>query len=88
MLLACKSLLQGHAERAALMQGGIIGHIAREFVSCNAVYEGPSGNAICGQIGLTIEAEAEGYQYWDDVLTENDITIISGSYAILTGMYV
>ena len=86
-LLACKSLLQGRAGRAALMRGGIIGRIAREFVSYDAVYEGPSGDAIRGQVGLAIEAEAEGYQYWDDVLTENDITIICGSYAIPTGMY-
>jgi hypothetical protein len=32
-------------------------------------------------------AEWEGYNYWDDDLTENEVAIIIGTYSMYTGEY-
>ncbi len=38
--------------------------------------------------GFVIPSEHQGYSYWDDDLSENEIAIIIGTYTMYTGKYV
>ncbi|KAF5327760.1 hypothetical protein D9619_004080 [Psilocybe cf. subviscida] len=84
-MLAAKALLQGPAGRVALMRGGIIGRIARQFVSEDSVFKGPSEKVRREFCGLVVDSEARGYQYWDDILTEDNLLVICGQYEVYTG---
>ncbi|KAF5328348.1 hypothetical protein D9619_013349 [Psilocybe cf. subviscida] len=84
-MLTCKARLQGPAGRAALLQGGIIARIAREFVSIEAVLDGPSAGAVEKSLGLVVDSESFDHQYRDDALSEEDIYLICGSYTVYTG---
>lgn len=86
-MLSAKSLLQGLVGRAALMRGGIVGRIARMFLSVDCVFDGPSYAVRRDFFGFACDSEMKGFQYWDDVLTEDDFAIICGSYTVYTGEF-
>ena len=62
-LLDIKSMLQSYRGRAALLRGGIIGRIAREFLDADQVLEGPSLEATYRRYGLCVETEDGQHEY-------------------------
>jgi hypothetical protein len=83
-MLICKTILN-KIGRAALLRGGILGRIAREFLSIDTPLDGPSGWAAVDRKGFCIKAENIGYEYWDDELTEDEVAMICGTYKLYTG---
>ncbi|KJA18103.1 hypothetical protein HYPSUDRAFT_145454, partial [Hypholoma sublateritium FD-334 SS-4] len=84
-LLQIKYLLRTLPGRAALLRGGIVGRIAREFLRPYEVLDGPSVEATFARNGLCVDAKDGGNEYWDDDLTEQEIAIICGTYVMYTG---
>ena len=78
-------MLQSYRGRAALLRGGIIGRIAREFLDADQVLEGPSLEATYRRYGLCVETEDGQHEYCDDDLTEKEIATICGTYIMYTG---
>lgn len=83
-LLRTRYLLQTLPGRAALLSGGIIGRIAREFLQPDEVLDGPSVEATFARNGLCVDAEDGKNEYWDDDLTEKERAIICGTYIMYT----
>jgi hypothetical protein len=75
-------LHQPHA-RAALLKGGIIWHLAKEFLDNEAVLMGPSEHALHGILGMFT---CNGTKFCDDQLTESEMDLISGVYKVYTGV--
>lgn len=86
-LLETKAVVRTHQGRAALLRGGIIGRIAREFLDTDAVLDGPSLEATYCRNGLCVNAEDGQHEFWDDDLTENEIATICGTYLMYTGKF-
>ncbi|KJA24793.1 hypothetical protein HYPSUDRAFT_200342 [Hypholoma sublateritium FD-334 SS-4] len=84
-LLETRALVRTHQGRAALLRGGIIGRIAREFLDTDDVLDGPSLEATYCRHGLCVNAEDGEHELWDDDLTENEIATICGTYLMYTG---
>ena len=85
-MLQCQTVLSSPQGRAALLSGGIITRIAKEFISNDRVYEGPSVEVTAHQVGYLVPSE-DGIRLCDDNLTEHEIAIICGTYSLYTGMY-
>ena len=68
-----------------MLRGGILSRIAQEFLSLDQVLSGPSVEVTLHKAGFVTPAEKQGYSYWDDDLTENEIAIIIGTYKVYTG---
>ncbi|KJA13338.1 hypothetical protein HYPSUDRAFT_103260, partial [Hypholoma sublateritium FD-334 SS-4] len=83
-LLQTTYLLRTLPGRAALLSGGIIGRIAREFLQPNEVLDGPSVEATFARKGLCVNAEDGENEYWDDDLTEQEKATICGTYIMYT----
>jgi len=79
------TLLKSPRARAALLQGGIIGRIAREHIGLESATLGPSSAVTVHRLGVHLTTR-DGGQFWDDDLTENEIGIICGVYRCFTGM--
>ena len=73
---------QGHA---AVLRGGILSQIAQEFLSIDAVLDGPSIEASKYYSGFVSPSEYEGMSYWDDEPTEEEVSIICGTYIVYNG---
>lgn len=86
-LLQTKYLLQTLPGRAALLLGGIIGRVAREFLQPYEVLDGPSVEATFARNGLRVDAKDGENEYWDDDLTEQEMAIICGTYIMYTGEF-
>ncbi len=84
-LLQTKYVLQTLPGRAALLEGGIIGRVAREFLQADSVLDGPSVEATYSRSGLCVDAEDDENEYWDDELSERERAIICGTYIMYTG---
>lgn len=84
-LLHTKYLLWTLPGRAALLSGGIIGRIAREFLLPDDVLDGPSVEATYIRKGFCVKANDGQNEYWDDDLTEQEKAIICGTYIMYTG---
>ena len=84
-MLKCKQVLSTPQGRAALLQGGIVGRIAREFLSLDSALEGPSVEVTKYRAGVMIDSHMRGYQYWDDSLSDLEIGVICGTYVLYTG---
>ena len=76
---------RGHA---ALLQGGIVGRIAKEYLSINGVLAGPSLEVIAHHAGYLGPSGTTGILYCDDELTQNEIADICGTYTLYTGKLV
>ena len=77
------SFLRRPHARAALLKGGIIWRLAREFLDNEAVLMGPSEHALHGILGTFT---CDGAKFCDDQLTEGEMDLISGVYKVYTGV--
>ena len=87
-MLACQlvlTLLQGWT---ALLRGGIIGCIAKEFLSIDGVLDGPSVEVTVHQVGYIALSGNDNTRFCDNQLTDNEITIICGTYLLYTGEFI
>ncbi|KAF6759911.1 hypothetical protein DFP72DRAFT_884649 [Ephemerocybe angulata] len=76
------SLLQLPRMRAAGMRGGYVWRLTREYVSFGAVFDGPKESS--AQV-IVREATEDKQSFVDDVLLENDIALIVGTYKVAGG---
>ncbi|KAK0185699.1 hypothetical protein F5146DRAFT_937387, partial [Armillaria mellea] len=80
----CRNFLTSQRGRAALLAGGILGHIAKDFISDDEVYPGPSHDIF--KTGLSFVADGEmAPTFWDDALTDDEINLLCGVYKVDTG---
>jgi hypothetical protein len=85
-MLQCQTVLSSAQGRAALLRGGIVGRIAKEFISNDRVYEGPSVEVTAHRVGYLVPS-GEGICLCDDDLTEHEVAIICGTYSLYTSKY-
>ncbi|KAJ6529979.1 hypothetical protein B0H10DRAFT_1862057 [Mycena sp. CBHHK59/15] len=69
--------------RAALLYGGIVGHLTREAISNDEVMKGPSDDAPI--TGICLCNSSSMAASWDDQLTEEELDLICGVYHTATG---
>ncbi|KAF8157403.1 hypothetical protein BJ912DRAFT_867269 [Pholiota molesta] len=84
-MLQCKSLLSSPRGRAAILMGGIVGRIAKEYISVDAVLHGPSIEITTHHVGYFGPSASGDRRYCDDELTEHEIAVICGTYTMYTG---
>ena len=77
-------LLSSPRGRAALLEGGIVGRIAKEHLGHDCAALGPSSAVTVHRNGFSLMDA--GVTYWDDKLTDDEIHIICGLYYCYTGM--
>ena len=86
-MLACQSVLKSPHGRAALLRGGIIGRIAKEFLSIDGVLSGPSVEVTAHRVGYIAPSGNDNTRFCDDELTDNEIATICGTYSLYTGEF-
>jgi hypothetical protein len=86
-MLACQSVLKSPQGRAALLRGGIVGRIAKEYLSKDGVLDGPSIEVTVHQVGYVAPSGTSQTSFCDDQLTDNEIAIICGTYSLYTGKF-
>ena len=84
---ACQSVLSSPQGRAALLRGGIVGRIAKEFLSVDGVLDGPSVEVTAHRVGYIALSGKDDSRYCDDQLTANEIAIICGTYSLYSGKF-
>jgi hypothetical protein len=84
-MLRAQSVLSQPQGRAALLKGGIIWRIAKEFLSGDGVLAGPSVEVTVHRVGYMHASGTPTIHYCDDELTENEIATICGTYSLYTG---
>ena len=84
---ACQSVLTSPQGRAALLRGGIVGRIAKEFLSVDGVLDGPSVEVTAHRVGYMAPSGNDSTKFCDDELTDNEIAIICGTYSLYTGKF-
>jgi len=82
---ACQSVLTSPQGRAALLRGGIVGRIAKEYLSNDSVLDGPSVEVTVHRIGYHVPSSNSDIHWCDDELTEDEIAVICGTYSLYTG---
>ena len=70
-----------------MLQGGIIGRIAKEYLSIDGVLAGPSLEVTAHRAGYLGFSGTTGILYCDDELTQNEIDDICGTYTLYTGKH-
>ncbi|KAF8185393.1 hypothetical protein BJ912DRAFT_852706 [Pholiota molesta] len=85
-MLRCQAVLSQPQGRAALLKGGIIWRIAKQFLSSDGVLDGPSVEVTSHRVGYSHASGTPKVQYCDDDLTENEIGIICGTYSLYTSL--
>ena len=83
--LQCKAVLTSPQGRAAVLYGGIVGRLVREFLSKDAILKGPSIQAKRHRGDVYKSTQHPGHSYWDDTLTQDEIAVICGTYVLYTG---
>jgi hypothetical protein len=78
-------LLSSPRGRAALLEGGIVGRIAKEHLGHDCAALGPSSAVTVRRDGFSFEDATNG-TYWDDALSKEEIHIVCGLYRCYTGM--
>ncbi|KAK7018112.1 hypothetical protein VNI00_018371 [Paramarasmius palmivorus] len=75
--------------RSAVLRGGILARIARPFVHDQSVLNGPSDSIItsAGIALCVLDNDQSVNAFWDDDLTDDDISIICGVYDVGTGQF-
>jgi hypothetical protein len=86
-MLACQFVLTSPQGRAALLRGGIIGRIAKEYLSKDGVLDGPSVEVTAHRVGYIAPSGNDNTRFCDDQLTDNEIAIICGTYSLYTGEF-
>ncbi|CAA7261107.1 unnamed protein product [Cyclocybe aegerita] len=84
-MLECRALLGRPQGQAAILRGGIVGRIAREFGSKESGLQGPSIEVTVHHLGYFVPSKHDGYFYWDDDLTGEEIACLCGTYCLYTG---
>ena len=87
-MLRCQAVLSLPQGRAALLQGGIVGRIAKVYLSVDGALAGPSLEVTAHRVGYLGSSGTTGILYCDDELTENEIAAICGTYTLYTGKLV
>ena len=67
-MLQCQTVLSSPQGRAALLQGGIVAHIAKEYISNDCAYKGPLVEVTSHQVGYLVPS-SDGIHLCDDELT-------------------
>jgi hypothetical protein len=80
------SILSSQRGRAALLCGGIVWRLAKDFLSADAVLQGPSPAATVHRWGFKAATSREDCKLHDDDLSELDLDLICGVYRCYTGM--
>lgn len=79
----CNSFFHSSRGRAAILAGGLIARLARDYVDMSEIYYGPSND-------VTTDGKCYYHEhtmgYWDDCLTEHEVDLICGVYRVDTGM--
>jgi hypothetical protein len=70
----------------ALLEGGLIGQIAKEHLGHHSAALGPSSAVTNHRQGFSV-MDTAGITYWDDRLTDDEIHLICGMYHCYTGTY-
>jgi hypothetical protein len=86
-MLACQSVLTSSQGRAALLRGGIVRCIAKEYISIDGVLDGPSVKVTCHRVGYIALSGNDKTRFCDNQLTDNEIAIICGTYSLYTGKF-
>jgi hypothetical protein len=86
-MLACQSVLTSPQGRAALLRGGIVGRIAKEYLSKDGVLHGPSVEVTAHRVGFIAPSGNGNTRFCDDQLTDNEIATICGTYSLYTGEF-
>ena len=81
-----KQLLATPRARAAILQGGIVGRLAKEHLEVDSVMFGPSSSVTTHRLGYSFEAS--GITYWDDGLSGDELAVICGLYCCYTGRFI
>ena len=84
-MMQCKVLLTSSCGRAAMLKGGIVGRIAKEYLSVDSVLHGPSVEITTHCVGYFGPVASGDKRYCDDELTAHEIAVICGTYTIYTG---
>ena len=87
-MLRCQAVLSLPQGCAALLQGGIVGRIAKEYLSIDGVLAGPSLEVTVHRVGYLGSSGNAGLLYCDNELTENEIAAICRTYILYTGKFV
>ncbi|KAE9392365.1 hypothetical protein BT96DRAFT_830746 [Gymnopus androsaceus JB14] len=81
---ALEDLLCSPWGRAAMLKGGIVAHLAEDFLTVEDVGHGPSDDVL--QFGhCQKSSENPSLGYWDDELTSEELDLISGVYRVDSG---
>jgi hypothetical protein len=80
-----EQLLATPRGRAAILQGGIVGRLAKEHLEVDSVTFGPSSSVTAHRLGFSVEVA--GITYWDDGLSDDELAIICGLYCCYTGIF-
>jgi hypothetical protein len=83
-----KQLLATPRARAAILQGGIVGRLAKEHLEVDSVTFGPSSSVTAYRLGCSVKDEDAGVTYWDDGLTDDELAVICGLYCCYTGTFI
>ncbi|KJA19399.1 hypothetical protein HYPSUDRAFT_143837 [Hypholoma sublateritium FD-334 SS-4] len=83
--MQCKVLLTSSRGRAAILKGGIVGRIAKEYLSVDSVLHGPSVEITTHRVGYFGPVASGDKRYCDDELTAHEIAVICGTYTLYTG---
>ena len=87
-MLRCQAVLSLPQGRAALLQGGVVGRIAKEYLSIDGVLAGPSLEVTVHRVGYLGFSGDANLLYCDDELTENEVAAICGTYTLYTVLIV
>ena len=68
----------------AFLWGGILGRIAKEYLSKDGVLDGPLIEITAHRVGYLGPSESNDIKYCDDQLMEDEIAIICGTYSLHT----
>ncbi|KAE9397085.1 hypothetical protein BT96DRAFT_823723, partial [Gymnopus androsaceus JB14] len=78
---ALQDLLRSPQQCVAMLQGGIVAHLAEDFLTVKDVGHGPSDDVL--QFGYCQKSsEDPSLGYWDDELTSKELDLISGVYRV------
>ncbi|KAE9388337.1 hypothetical protein BT96DRAFT_836390 [Gymnopus androsaceus JB14] len=83
--LHCNDLFRSAHGRVALLAGGVIARLARDYINAEDVYDGPMEDAragICSNWLLCVWDGNNDFAMWDNKLSEEEIELICGMYEI------
>jgi hypothetical protein len=83
------AILSGPRGRSALLRGGIVWRLAKDYLSHDATLEGPSHAVRAYRVGQSFRdsrSDCENWEYWDDDLTKDEWDSLCGLYRCYTGM--